>query len=152
MYTSDGENHDPVEKTNEAYTAQIFYKDNNGNTVGTTEVTYNSSTEYESGVTTVLANTPIPSGQSGTAIHDSNYDTYSATLKCHDANGENYYVVFTRDYVMLANYSDDSIRTEFETWANTVAALTPVKEKTKQKNLGYLGVSPLSRPYFKFCH
>jgi len=121
-YIADGETHDPVEKTNEAYTAQIFYKDNYGNTISATEIIYNSSAEYKSGVATA---------------HDQKFDTYSATLKCHDTNGENYYVVFTRDYVMLSGYSDDSIQTGFETWANTVASLTPVKERPKQK--GYLG-------------
>ena len=121
-YIADGENQDPVKKINEAYTAQIFYKDNYGNTISATEIIYNSSAEYKSGVATA---------------HDQKFDTYSATLKCHDTNGENYYVVFTRDYVMLSGYSDDSIQTGFETWANTVASLTPVKERPKQK--GYLG-------------
>ena len=141
-YTYEGKNHDPVEKTNEVYTARIFYKGNNGNIVGTTEVTYNSSTDYESGVATIPANTQLATSQGGVAIHDSKFDLYSAILKCHDVNGENYYVVFTRDYVMLAAYSDDSIRTGFETWADTVASLTPVKEKTKQKNEGYVGSIP----------
>ena len=149
-YTVDGENHDPVEKIKEDYTAQIFYKDNNGNIVGTTEIIYNSSAEYESGVATIPANTQLTIPQGGIAIHDSNHDTYSATLKCHDANGENYYVVFTRDYVMLAAYSDDSIRTGFETWANTVTSLTPVKETSKETISNVWEVSPLSGPYFKF--
>jgi hypothetical protein len=141
-YTVDGEHHDPVEKIKEVYTAHIFYKDNNGNIVGTTEIIYNSSTDYESGVATIPANTQLATAQGGVAIHDSKFDLFSAILKCHDVNGENYYVVFTRDYVMLTNYSDDSIRTGFETWVDTVASLTPVKEKTKQKNEGYLGSFP----------
>jgi hypothetical protein len=149
-YTVNGEKHDPVEKTNEAYTAQIFYKDNDGNIVGTTEIIYNSSAEYESGVATIPANTPLSTTQSGIAIYDSKFDLYSATLKCHDANGENYYVVFTRDYVMLAAYSDDSIRTGFETWANTVTSLTPVKETPKERISDIWKGSPLSGPYFKF--
>jgi hypothetical protein len=147
-YTADGENHDPVEKTNEAYTAQIFYKDNNGNIVGTTEIIYNSSAEYESGVASIPINTKSTASQGGIVIYDSKFDIYSAVLKCHDANGENYYVVFTRDYVMLAYYSDDSIRTQFETWADSVASLTPVKETTKQKMRDICEVSPLSEPYF----
>ena len=96
----DGKNQNPVEKINEAYTAQIFYKDNNGNIVNTTEIIYNNPAEYELGIATA---------------HDPKFDTYSTTLKCHDINGENYYVVFTRDYVMLSGYSDNSIRTGFET-------------------------------------
>ena len=149
-YTVNGEKHDPVEKTNEAYTAQIFYKDNNGNIVSTVEIIYNSSAEYESGVATIPANTQLTTPQSGIATYDSKFDLYSATLKCHDANGENYYVVFTRDYVMLAAYSDDSIRTGFETWANTVTSLTPVKETSKETISNVWEVSPLSGPYFKF--
>ena len=141
-YMTAGETHDPVEKIKEVYTAQIFYEDNNGNIVGTSEETYNSSAAYKSGIATIPANTPLATAQGGVAIHDSKFDLYSATLKCHDANDEIYYVVFTRDYVMLAYYSDDSIRTQFETWADSVALLTPVKEKTKQKNEGYLGSFP----------
>ena len=149
-YTVNGENHDPVEKTNEAYTAQIFYKDNNGNIVSTTEIIYNSSAEYESGVAKIPENTQLSNAQGGITIHDSKFDIYTATLKCHDVNGENYYVVFTRDYVMLAAYSDDSIRTGFETWANTVTSLTPVKETSKETIRNVWEVSPLSGPHFKF--
>ena len=149
-YTVNGEKHDPVEKTNEVYTAQIFYKDNNGNIVGTNELIYNSSAEYESGVATIPAITQFITVKGGTAIHDQNFDTYSATLKCHDANDEIYYVVFTRDYVMLANYSDDSIRTGFKTWADSVASLTPVKETPKERIGDIWEVSPISGSYFKF--
>lgn len=141
-YTSDGNNHAPVEKIKEVYTARILYKDNNANIVSTSEETFNSTAEYKSGVAAILANTQLTSSQGDITSHDSKFDIYSATLKCHDVNGENYYIVFTRDDVILAGYSDDSIRTKFETWANTVASLTPVKEKTKQKNEGYLGSIP----------
>jgi hypothetical protein len=82
------------------------------------------------------------------AIHDSKFDLYSATLKCNDANGKNYYVVFTRDYVMLAYFSDDSIRTQFETWADSVVSLRQDKEETKQKMRDIWEVSPLSEQYF----
>ena len=141
-YTSDGNNHAPVEKIKEVYTARILYKDNNANIVSTTEETFNSTAEYKSGVAAILANTKLNTSQGNIATHNSKFDIYSATLKCHDVNGENYNIVFTRDDVILAGYSDDSIRTKFETWANTVASLTPVKEKTKQKNEGYLGSIP----------
>jgi len=149
-YTVNGEKHDPVEKTNEAYTAQIFNKDNNGNIVSTTEIIYNSSAEYESGVDKIPANTRLATAKGGITIHDSKFDIYSATIMCHDVTGENYYVVFTRDYVMLAAYSDDSIRAGFETWANTVTSLTPVKETSKETISNVWKVSPLSVPYFKF--
>ena len=138
-YKSDGNNHAPVEKIKESYTARILYKDNNANIVGTSEETYNNSAEYKSGVAAILANANLNTSQSDISTHDSKFDIYSATLKCHDVNGENYNVVFTRDDVTLAGYSDDSIRIKFETWANTVAPLTSANEKTKQKNAIFLG-------------
>jgi hypothetical protein len=141
-YTSDGNNHAPVEKIKEVYTARILYKDNNANIVSTSEETFNSSAEYKSGVAAILANTQLATGQDGIVVHDSKFDLYSATLKCHDVNGESYNVVFTREDVILATYSDDSIRTKFETWADTIASLTAVKEKTKQNNAGYMGNIP----------
>ena len=124
-YTSDGTHHDPIEKIKEVYTTRILYKDN------TSKETFTSYAEYQSAAAAIL---PM--------IHDSKNDTFGATLKCHDVNGEIYYVVFTRNDVTLAAYSDDSIRIRFETWANTVASLMPAKEKTKQKNSEYMEGMP----------
>jgi hypothetical protein len=50
-------------------------------------------------------------------------DTFSATLKCHDPNGELYFVNFSRQQVAISSYEDDSIRTRIETWADGVSAL-----------------------------
>jgi len=44
-------------------------------------------------------------------------------LKCHDLNGEIFMVTINRGRVSLTSYSDDSIKTKVETWADTVAAL-----------------------------
>jgi hypothetical protein len=55
--------------------------------------------------------------------HDLGKDAFLATLKCHDANGELYMINFSRDRVTITSYSDDAIRTNVETWADTVAAL-----------------------------
>ncbi len=63
--------------------------------------------------------------------HDSNNDTFGATLKCHGVNSEIYCVVFTRDDVILAAYPDDSIRMGFEIWANIIPILSAVKEERK---------------------
>ena len=59
----------------------------------------------------------------GTSVRDSEHETYSATLKCHDPNGELYFVNFSRDQITLNSYEDDAIRTKVETWADTVPAL-----------------------------
>jgi len=71
----------------------------------------------------MLANAANNIAHGGTAIHDPDAYSYSATLKCHDANGELYMVNFSRDRVTITSYSDDAIRTNVETWADTVAAL-----------------------------
>jgi len=59
----------------------------------------------------------------GDAVRDSDSENHSCTLKCHDANGEVYYVTFARDQVRISSYSDEAIRTSVETWADTVPAL-----------------------------
>jgi hypothetical protein len=59
----------------------------------------------------------------GSALHDAENDTCSATLRCHDANGELYMLNFSRNRVSLTSYSDEAIHTSVETWADTVAAL-----------------------------
>jgi hypothetical protein len=141
-FTADGKNHPPVEKTKEFYTVRILYKDNNGTIVDTRENTYNSYTGYESGITAIPAITQTIADQGGIAIHDPKFDMYGATLRCHDPNGEIYNIVFTRDDVILGSYSDDTIRTRFETWAKTVPSLTPVEENMVQKNVGYSGKIP----------
>jgi hypothetical protein len=56
-------------------------------------------------------------------VHDEESDSYTATLKCHDQNGELYNVTLSRDRVTLQSYSDDAIRTKVETWADTVPQL-----------------------------
>ena len=66
---------------------------------------------------------PNSTAHAGTPYRDSENETYSATIKCHDPNGELYMVTFSRDSVGLTTYSDDSIRTKVETWADTVPAL-----------------------------
>jgi uncharacterized beta-barrel protein YwiB (DUF1934 family) len=56
-------------------------------------------------------------------VRDADKETFSATLKCHDANGEIYTVNFSRDQITITSYEDDAIRMNVETWADTIAAL-----------------------------
>jgi hypothetical protein len=74
-------------------------------------------------MTEILANAALAAAIGGDAIRDSESESYSCTLKCHDANGEVYYVTFSRDQVRVSSYSDDAIKTTVETWADTVPAL-----------------------------
>jgi len=122
-YMTAGENHPAVEKTKESYTAKFFYQNDDAKSVGTTAEKYNSIAGYNAGITAVLAATANITAHTGTIVHDSENDAFSANLKCHDANGEIYNVIFSRDQVTGSSYEDDAIRTKVEIWADTVAAL-----------------------------
>jgi hypothetical protein len=118
-----GETHDPVEKTRENYTARMVYEDSNAETIGTASHRFNTIAGFNAGVTALLAATAVTTAHGGSALHDAENDTFSATIRCHDANGELYMLNFSRDRVTLTSYSDEAIRTAVETWADTVAAL-----------------------------
>jgi hypothetical protein len=65
----------------------------------------------------------LATAHAGTPAHDTENDSFSATLRCHDANGELYNVTFSRDRVTVQSYSDNAILAKVETWADTVTAL-----------------------------
>jgi len=122
-YMSAGDTHPPVEKTKEAYTAKIVYQDTDAKKVGSGSESYNTIAGFNAGVTAMLANTANNTAHAGTPVHDLGSDTFSATLKCHDPNGEMYFVNISRGQVVISSYEDDSIRTRIETWADGVTAL-----------------------------
>ena len=122
-YMTAGVSHDPVEKSKETYTTRIVYEDTNAKKVGTSAEQYNTITGLNAGVAVIMANALLATAHGGTALHDPEVDTYSATLKCHDANGELYNVNFSRERMTISSYSDDAILARVETWADTVAAL-----------------------------
>jgi hypothetical protein len=122
-YESAGVNHAPVEKTKENYVAKVVYQDIDAKTVGTDSSKFNTIAGFNAGATALLGNTALATAHGGTPVRDTPNETYSATLKCHDAAGEIYMVTFSRDTVSITSYSDDAIRTRVETWADTVAAL-----------------------------
>jgi hypothetical protein len=118
-----GVNHPPIEMSKESYTARFVYQDADAKTVGRGSESYNTMTGFNAGITAMLANTANNTAHAGTPFHDSPSDSFSATLKCQDPNGELYIVNFSRQQVTLSSYEDDSIRTKLETWADSVPAL-----------------------------
>jgi hypothetical protein len=122
-YMTAGQTHDPVEKTRENYTAKMVYEDGNAVTIGIASHRFNTIAGFNAGVTALLAAADVTTAHSGTALHDAGNDTFSATIRCHDANGELYMLNFSRNRVTLTSYSDEAIRTAVETWADSVAAL-----------------------------
>jgi hypothetical protein len=123
-YAEGGVSHLPVEKSKENYVTKVVYQDTDAKTVGSNSGKFNSIAGFNAGAAALLASAPLTAAYAGTPVRDSENETYSATLKCRDPNGEIYMVTFARDRVSLTSYSDDAIRTKVETWADTVAALS----------------------------
>ena len=122
-YMTAGVTHDPVEKTKESYTVKLVYQDAEAKTVGTLSDKYSTIAGFNAGATALLASVPVATAHGGTAVRDTDNETYSATIRCHDANGELFNITFSRGRLSLTSYSDEAIRTKVETWADTVAAL-----------------------------
>jgi hypothetical protein len=122
-YMSSGASHPPVEKIREAYTAKIVYQDEDAKIAGRAADTYNSIAGFNAGIAAILANTANTTAHGGTPAHNADGDSYSATLRCHDPNGELFYVNFSRQQVTISSYEDDGIRTRIETWSDSVPAL-----------------------------
>jgi len=122
-YMTAGVTHDPVEKTKEGYAVKIIYQDSDAKIVGNLSDKFDTISGFNAGATAILANTALSTAHGGIPVRDTDNETFSATLKCHDPNGELYMVNFSRGRVTLTSYSDEAIRTRVETWADTVAAL-----------------------------
>ncbi|MFZ2074679.1 MAG: hypothetical protein WAU64_09425 [Methanoregula sp.] len=122
-YISAGTTHAPVEKTKESYVAKIVYQNSDAKVVGSLSDKYDTVAGFNAGAAALLANIPLATAHGGTAARDSDTETYSATIKCYDPNGELYNLTFTRSQVTLSSYMDDAIRAKVETWADTVPAL-----------------------------
>lgn len=123
-YTEGGVTHQPVEKSKENYVTRIVYQDALAKTVGKESGSFSTIAGFNAGADATLANTALSAAHGGTPVRDPASETYSATLKCRDPNGEIYMVTIARDRVNLTSYSDDGIRTKVETWADSVAALS----------------------------
>ena len=122
-YAVAGVTHPGVEKSKETYVAKIVYQDTDAKTVGNDSGKFNSVAGFNAGAAALLTSTALTTAHNGTPFRDTENETYSATIKCRDPNGELYNVTFGRDSVSLTSYSDDDIRTKVETWADSVPAL-----------------------------
>ena len=85
-----GLTHDPVEKIREGYTTKIIYQDVDANVVGNLSDKFNTIVGFNTGAAAILANAALATAHGGTCYRDVENETFSATLKCHDANGELY--------------------------------------------------------------
>ena len=122
-YMTAGQTHLPVEKTKESYVAKIVYEDANVKTVGNQSAKFNTIAGFTAGAAALLACADLTAAHAGSPVRDMENETFAVTLKCHDPNGELYFVNLSRDRVTLTSYSDDAIRTKVDTWADTIPEL-----------------------------
>jgi hypothetical protein len=112
-----------VARNRESYTVRVNYEDNEGTRVGTATARAPTVAGFGTAATLIMADTDLAAALGGSAVRDAARETFSCQLRCHDANGEDYSVTFTRNRVRISSYEDDAILTRIETWADTVAAL-----------------------------
>jgi hypothetical protein len=122
-YNAQGVNHPPVEKSKQGYTARVVYQDTEAKTVALITVRAPTIASFTSVANQIVADTAVATALGGSPVRDLDNEKYAATLRCHDANGEIYFVNFSRDQVTLTSFSDEAIRSRVETWADTVTAL-----------------------------
>jgi hypothetical protein len=122
-YNAQGVNHPPVEKSRQGYTARIFYQDGDAKVIALITVRAPTIAAFTNVANQIVADTQIATALGGSPVRDLENEKFAATLRCHDANGEIYFVNFSREQVTLTSYSDEAIRSRVETWADTVPAL-----------------------------
>jgi hypothetical protein len=116
-------NHPPVEIVREMYTAKFVYVNAGKKQIGAGLDRYDSVEGYETGIAAVISNMANIASHRGKVKHIPAADLFSVTLKCHDQNGEFYFLSFARDRITLSSYTDDSIKERVGKWSDTVAAL-----------------------------
>jgi hypothetical protein len=121
-YMKGKKNHQPVERVREMYTAKFVYEDPEGRRIGTSQETYNSLEGYQFGIHAVICNMANVSAHRGKIRHLPDTDHFSVILKCHDPNGEFYFLSLARDRVTVSSFTDDEILTRVELWKGSVPA------------------------------
>jgi hypothetical protein len=122
-YISAKRNHRPVEIVREMYTAKFVYLNPEGKQVGRGLDMYDSVEGFETGIAAVISNMANTASHRGKVRHLPAADHFSVLLKCHDPNGELYFLSLARNRITLASYSDDTILHRVEKWTHSVPTL-----------------------------
>jgi hypothetical protein len=122
-YVKAGKNHPPVQKVREMYTAKFVYENASGKRIGNGLDMYNSLDGYQYGIAAVITNVANNSAHGGKVRHVPGLDLFSVTLKCHDPDGELFFISISRDRVTLSSYEDDAILSRVEKWTKGIPVL-----------------------------
>jgi hypothetical protein len=115
--------HPPVEVVREMYTAKFVYLNAQAKQIGSGLDRYNSVEGYLTGIAAIISNMANIASHCGKVKHIPESDLFSVLLKCHDPNGELYFLSIARDRITLSSYSDDAIRKRVGMWTDGVPAL-----------------------------
>jgi len=122
-YTVSGEAQAAVAITKRSYGVALVWENAEAKRCGSTTEKYETHAGFDAGVAILMGSAPLATAHAGTCIHDPELDTFSATIRCHDANGELYTVTVARETITVTSYSDNAILAKVETWADGVPAL-----------------------------
>ena len=123
-YHSAKKHRPPVERVREIYTAKFVYLDTGGKRIGNTSEVYDSVEGYQTGIAAVISNMANIASHRGKVRHLPSADLFSVLLKCHDPDGELYFLSLARERITLASYANDMIRARVEDWIESVPAQT----------------------------
>ncbi|MFA5268104.1 MAG: hypothetical protein WC379_09035 [Methanoregula sp.] len=122
-YRSAKKYHQPVEIVREMYTAKFIYQDTKGKRIGSSSEIYDSVEGYQTGIAAIISNMANIASHRGKVKHLPESDLFSVLLKCHDPDGELYFLSLARDRITLSSYTDDGIKKRVEQWSDSVPAL-----------------------------
>ncbi len=89
-YIQGGVTYPGIARSRETYTVRVNYEDGEGARLGTVTARCPSVTSFTTSGATIMADADLATAMGGTAVRDSANETYSCTVRCHDANGELY--------------------------------------------------------------
>ena len=122
-YVRGGVTNPGVSRGTESYTAKIVYEDGNAKNVGQATAHAKNVAGLNAAAAALLADNALKAAIGGDPVRDTATEGYSASVKCHDANGEDYTVTITRKTVSISSYEDVAIVARVDTWADSKPAL-----------------------------
>ncbi|MBO4355177.1 MAG: hypothetical protein J5703_00195 [Methanomicrobium sp.] len=122
-YTAQGVVTAGVVKNREYYTSKFLYEDDNAKTVGNITLKSPTVEAFTQSASRIAADTALAENIGGDAVRDYDNDAFYCQLKCHDANGEIYYVTFSRTKVRISSFESDAVLAKVENWADSIPAL-----------------------------
>lgn len=81
---------------------------------------YDTVEGYQYSMAAVISNMANSAAHRGKVRHKPGADLFSVILKCHDPNGELYFLSIARNRVTVSSFSDDWIRKRVGRWADGV--------------------------------